>query len=234
MLVYDTLEQARMRLENSVITVGERAFLIDGCSQRGGLGKIKLQGRFYPIVQDDPNGIHRAEDATFDIDNPDLNFRKFPLGYVNVGPSEYYGTMVGKAVFVERDTTRQQIQGLTKRGLIDPNIVNNGLGRGGLDDHTFYGQHFEDMLFGRYPTIEEALRRIEVDGWLSCAIGRNFAVGRHEDIKPLRTILYRNRVIGIAVGKKFKHFLVDSRDAYLGEVLQEAGLPFEIESDLNV
>ena len=46
MLVYDTLEQARMRLEHSVITVGERAFLIDGCSQRGGLGKIKLQGRF--------------------------------------------------------------------------------------------------------------------------------------------------------------------------------------------
>ena len=218
MLVYDSLEQARMRLGNSTITIGDRAFYVTDVTQgRGATSKIKVKGFFYPLRPAMPE-----QQESFDIDDPTLNFRRFRVGYIN-HPNSLRGSATegGSAEFVSRDTVRQQIQGLNRRALIANN--NN------LNEYLFFSKEFEDMLFDRYPTVEEALKMLMEGGWTSVAVSRSFAVGMDPQHKGLRVLRYRGRTVGLAVGKKFAHFVVDGTDKYLREALTEAGFPFVVE-----
>lgn len=218
MLVYDSLEQARMRLQNTTITVGSKAFYVSDITQgRGATSKIKVKGYFYPLRPTVPE-----KQETFDLDDPSLNFRRFRVGYLNQ-PNSLSGSKApgGSAVFVTRDTNRQQLQGLNRRALF---ANNNGLG-----EYSFFSQEFEDMLFDRYPTVEEALAMIMEDDWTSVAVSRSFAIGVEPEHKGLRLLKYRGRTVGLAVGKSFAHFVVDNSDKYLREALTEAGFPFVVE-----
>ena len=209
MLIYDTLEQARMRLTGSVITYRNAAFRVERV-QADATGALFVDCWAYPIQR---RGRSVAKLIRFSIDDQDLNFRIFKVGYMN-------DVQFKSAAFFSRATTRQQVQ-----GLVPENLVTSGL----RSDFAFQAQEFEDMLFGVYPTVGEAFDRLNNLGWSSVAISADFAVARDRDTPQLRQLLYRGRVVGIALGSKFKEFVVGSSNQYLTEVLTEAGFPFVVD-----
>ena len=156
-----------------------------------------------------------GEVITVNQDDEDLDFRIFRLGYIN---DDYRQ----QATFLSRASTRQQHQGLT-RGSIHPQP-------GGTLMH---GEPMRNLLMGIYPPVEEAFDKINNQGWSSCAISRDFAVGRNKETPQVRLLYYRGRAVGVALGLKFQHFLVNKEDEYLTEALQEAGFPFEVDEETN-
>lgn len=224
MLVYDSLEQARMRLGNSTITVDDKAFYVHDVTQARG-GKIKLNGTFYPLRPFTEDGNSPGKPYAFDIDDPTLNFRRFRVGYINVPAALAVGreTPGGSCMFLTRDTVRQQIQGLTRRSMMSAN--GNPLG-----EYPFFSQQFEDMLFDRYPSLEEAMDMMGA-GWSSVAISRLFAIGTDKKYPGLTVLMYRDRTVGLAIGRKFPHFVIDTSNEYLKEALAEAGFPFKVEEN---
>lgn len=209
MLQYDSLEQARMRLRNSVITYQDRAVNVVDVIEKGPGKVLTLVLQNYPL---NPNG-RATEVYEVSQTDQDLNFRVFKLGYLNDSRSK-------RAGFVFRQTKRQQVQGISFQQL-------GGLV--GLSDFAVYGSEFEDMLFERYPTVDEAMKRLNEQDWQSVGISRFFAIQADPDIKLLRSLMYRGRRVGVALGTKFSEFLIDERDQYLAEVLSEAGFPFRTE-----
>lgn len=219
MLVYDTLEQARMRLRNSVLTyLGQACYVRDVVDARG-LKPMMVHLTMYPLntnPADDEEGeeVLKQQKLTVPLNDPDLNFRIFNVGYIN-------DVQYKQAHFLTRGTVRQQVQGLTPRALFT--------GNGRIDDRLSGSKEFEDMLFKRYPTPEEAFQRLTEEGWNSVAIGQHIAVGRDRDHKSLFKLFYRNQAVGIALGKKFSSFTLEEEYTFLKEVLQEEGVPFTLE-----
>lgn len=220
MLFYDSLEQTRMRLANSVVTTEDgRAFFVRDAHQKRGSKKIQISGQFYPLFL--KKGETEGEAWTFEVDDPAVNFRLFRVGYINadrsVFPSRGHQGQ-GQALYVVRDTTRQQLQGLTRRSCtISGNPINDAL---------FMSSCFENMLMNRYPTPEEASRLMSEDGWTSCAVSRDFAIGTDPKYPGLKTLMYRDDAIGLALGKNKVTFQVDTDKRYLKEVLELSGFPF--------
>lgn len=210
MLVYDTLEQARMRLRGSVITYRDQAVYVRDAYQatkkQGGGLMLSLQ--VYPMTPET-----QMNPVEVPINDPDLNFRLFKIGYIN-------DTRTKSTAFLMRHTRRQQTQGI---------VLANLSGAGQISQRCLNEMAFADMLFGRYPTADQALQMINNDGWTSVGISQYFAMARDEDIRLLRYLMYRGRRVGVALGEKFTEFLVDKNDEYLKEVLQEAGFPFRVE-----
>lgn len=209
MLKYDTLEQAQFRLRGSVILYQGRPCYVENVA-RGRAIPIRLTLHELPISGTVAQG---AEGPVIQVDqeDPELDFRIFQLGYMNDEGRR-------DARFITRASTRQQHQGLT-RGTLHPQPANNAM----------LGVPMRDLLMGVYPDVDEAFKRINEGGWSSCAISRDFAVGRSQETPQVRTLLYRGRAVGVALGLKFQHFLVNKEDAYLAEALQEAGFPFEVD-----
>lgn len=225
MLVYDSLEQARMRLNNSTITVDDRAFYVSDCSQKKAAAKIMVHGSFYPLRPYPEDGT-TPKMETFEIDDVRLNFRRFRLGYMNVSAATYGDpkALGGNAMFLSRDSVRQQIQGLTRRSI----ITDDGPAGGNLGEYPFFSSGFEDMLFDRYPDLSTAMERMS-QGWTSVAISRQFALGTDKKYPGLTVLNYRGRTVGMALGKKFPHFVIGTSNEYLKEALTEAGFPFKVE-----
>lgn len=206
MLVYDSLEQARMRLRGAVITYRDIAVYVADAYQQKKSAPIMLQLHTYP--RDETTKIIEV-----DVEDPDLNFRVFKVGYLN-------DPITRRCSFLTRATRRQQTQGL---------VIENLGGMQELDYRAGHSKAFEDMLFERYPTIEEAMNRLNNEKWTSVAISRVFALACDPDIKLLRSLMYRGRRVGVALGSSFSEFLIDKKDEYLKEVLTEAGFPFRVE-----
>lgn len=210
MLKYDTLEQARFRLNGTLITYKGTPYCVQEANKKGS-GPIRLTLQALPLQRVTAEDV-LGETITVDQDDPDLNFRIFRLGYCNLSYDR-------RAIFYTRAPARQQHQGLTGQ-TIHPQMANRH----------FWSKDMTNLLLGVYPTIEEAFKRIN-DNWVSCAISRDFAIGRSEEIPQLRTLLYRGRNVGVALGQKFQHFLINENDEYLAEALQEAGFPFEVDKN---
>lgn len=211
MLKYDTLEQAQMRLNGMIITQNDRPWYISGVTGRD--GDINLRLTSLPmadyLVRGEKLDDYKFDTKTVSQDDPSLNFRLFEVGYINDGHGK-------AAVWPQRTTARQQHQGLSGALL----NVNN---------RVMFGTGFVDMIAGRYPDRETAMKML-ADDWFSVAISPDFAVGRSRDHGAIRILLYRGREVGVAVGAKAKMFVLNEEDAYLGDLLEEQGLPFEIDA----
>lgn len=222
MLIYDTIEQARMRLNGSVITYEGEPVYVAEIASRGS----KLVATCYKW----PNPMDGMNSITVELDHPDLNFRKFKVGYLNFKrqPNRLAAnTSKGQAFYIVRDTNRQQVQGLATR-----NLYYNSADRGfvPISQNVMFNDGFADMMMNKYPTVQEALDMIEA-GWDSVAVSSVFAIGTSKASPKLRLLEYRGRTVGLAIGKKFQHFVVDGADEYLTEVLKSSGFPFIVEKD---
>lgn len=213
MLVYDTAEQAQMRLQGTIITHGPKAVYVREVFADD-FGVIKLALSPYPLrTEGDKKG---GKNYTVDASDPDLNFRVFHLGYCN--------DEVGRrAIYVSRATTRQQSQGLNRRGFV-----------GNLMDYTTSCQGFEDMLFNKYPSVADAkallrneAHKLEGWQWTAVAISRDFAIRPDEDFRDdLVKLLYRGVVVGVSMGGD--NFKLAAEYDFLKEVVEETGLSFNL------
>lgn len=219
MLVYDNLEQARMRLSGSTLTYKGKAAYVrgvkDATKTRGMLVDITL----YPMYDDNGEELAKTVKLSVPIDDPDLNFRYFKVGYFNDPNSK-------SSMFFARATTRQQIQGLQPRQLYST--------KGGrLPQWQGLTTAFENMLAGNYPTTKEAGRLILEEGWTSVGISRQLAIARDPKLKRLFLLLYRDIPVGLALGVFFDNFQLEEEFAYLKEVLEAEGVPFTMETKQN-
>jgi len=216
MLVYDTLEQARMRLRGSILTFEDKAVLVREVREATKTKPMLVDVSVYPLIGDTGHEITDAKKLSIPIGDPALNFRIFHVGYIN---DPYRLT----ADFMVRNTARQQIQGLQTRALFSAsgNRVSN---------QALNGQALEDMLLQKYPTPKEAFDMIHNKGWISVGVSSQFAVGRDMKIKSLFKLFYRGTPVGLAIGKNFENFTLDDEYLYLKEVLAEEGIPFICEA----
>lgn len=216
MLIYDTLEQAQMRLNGMIILEGQQPLFVsevyadDDGELMLSLFKLPLAAALSDEEMADSvytsaahrNPIRRRQD------DPELNFRIFDIGYINCKRAK-------AAMYPQRNPNRQQHQGLSGALL---NLSNN----------TVRGSGFVEMIQNVYPDRKDVPKMLE-DGWSSVAISQDFAIGVGEH-RAVRNLLYRGRVIGVTVGRTFKSFILNEEDAYLGDLLEEYGFPFEIDA----
>lgn len=111
-------------------------------------------------------------DEKLDIESP-------PLGYFNYED---------QAQYVERQPYKQFSQGLTDRNTCIYNINGNR-----IMEASIYCQGVEDMILGKYPTLEECWEKLNSQA--SIAISRDVALSREK--KGFPTIVhYKDEVVG--------------------------------------
>jgi hypothetical protein len=221
MLKYDTHEQAEMRLSETILTYKDQAVYVrrirPATTKRGMMADVTVLPWY------NENGTVTSEDQqtkmTIALDDPDLNFRKFNVGYCN----DYSRKA---ALFLGRMPNRQQKQGLTPRGLTSTAVGRYG---GGIPETTTWGRGFPEMLQGVYPSTGDAINWVAAGDWQSVGISNQFAVERDKRIKGVIALMYRNIPVGVALGKNVSHFILDDDFNYLREVLTEEKVPFILE-----
>ena len=226
MLKYDTHEQAEMRLAETVLTYKDQAVYVrrirPATTKRGMVADLDI----LPSYNNDGTVIDedKRKKLTVPLDDPDLNFRKFKVGYCND-----YTTK--SATFLSRLPMRQQKQGLVARGLTAVGGAGPQAGRylNGPAQTLIWGTGFGEMLFGQYPDTKEAIDKVATGEWQSLAISNQFAVERDKAIKGVVKLMYRNIPVGVALGKGISHFILDDDFSYLREVLVEESVPFILE-----
>lgn len=203
MLQYDTVEQAQMRLQGSVITYKDKAILVRRVRAGAG-GVMMIEADTYPVG----GKIAKDKGITVAANDLDLNYRIFRLGYMNDDSNKI-------ASYLIRQGRRQQVQGLTAATI-----------GGFADPASMYRQGFEDMLFDKYPKPSSAMTMLQ-DGWLSVAISRDFAIGADKDFKKLNKLYYRNIPVGVTMGDAA--FSLADEYKFLAEVTKEHNIPFTLE-----
>ncbi len=113
-----------------------------------------------------------------DYRTEDFDYRAFPLGYMNSDRNAYYLTRV---------PARQQKQGLERRQL-------RGIPELPHMEGWFYGRDMEDCILGRYPSVPEALEKLDTYAVESIAVSRNVAI-RMRSTGGTK-LLYKGRTIG--------------------------------------
>lgn len=212
MLQYDTVEQAQMRLQGSIITYKDRAVLVHA-AQPNAAGGIDLYLDTYPVHTAGGNKSKKSERLHVDQTDPNLNYRLFRLGYVNDEATR-------SAHYLSRAGRRQQVQGIAPGTL---------LGVPQRDATFIYRAGFEDMLFDRYPTPKEAVQRLNHadEPWVKVGISRDFAVGVDADFKKLQKLFYRDIAVGVTMGESAFSLADDYK--FLAEVTKEHNIPFTLE-----
>ena len=169
--MYDTVEEARMRLASTVIFYrGTPKFVRDCVAGLG--GEIMLQMDNLPTL----NG-----GVAISIRDPDLNMREFrsAVGYMNNVTLD--GGVSYKAQYIMRMPIRGDgfKQGLHNSNLVFPRID----GERQRWDRALMSPAFKDMLGGIYPSIEECKRILDEDqSQHSVAFNRTFALAKDHEL----------------------------------------------------
>lgn len=207
--MYDTVEEARMRLAGTVVMYrGEPKYIRD-CTPGAG-GEIMLQMDSLPNLN---NGIITS------LRDPDLNIKEFraSVGYMNNISVD--GGQTFKAHYVMRMPVRGDgfKQGLHNSNLVFPRI-NGDRQRW---DRALGLPAFKDMLMGVYPNIEACKQILDEDPrQVSIAFHRTFALAKDHDL-GFYILNYKGR--RIASGD-VDNLALPSHNWYLNELLQESGV----------
>lgn len=207
--MYDTVEEARMRLAGTIIFYrGEPRYTRD-CSS-GLNGEIILQLDSIPNMN---GGI------AINIRDPDLNMREFrnSVGYMNNVTLD--GGVTYSAHYVMRMPIRGDgfKQGLHSSNLVFPRINGNRQGW----NRSLQAPAFKDMLSGIYPTLEECKQILDANPRQnSVAFNRTFALAKDHEL-GFYILHYKGR--RVASGD-VDALVLPSHNWYLNEVLQSSGI----------
>ena len=201
--MYDTLEQASLRLNGTVILIGGTpAYVAEVRHDRE--GKIIL----VYFNSSDRNAVPKEIEAN----DPSVDPRNMRLGYVNDRRHTY---------FLARTPARQQAQGLNRRNVYTYTP--------GTEEPM--GNMFEDLrrngslykaLRGEYPTIEQCAEQLNAydSEIVSRAFHRHFALVRNDNFDFLE-LHYKNERIGYG---DLNNFTLPSRYSYLTEMIKQSGV----------
>lgn len=190
--MYDTIEEARQKLEQSIVLFDGLPVYIQGIG--GGRNKVSLVFSRLPFTK----SSGKMEDVP--ISNPSWDFKTMgqKLGYVNVLEDGR-----NSVVFTSRMPSRHSRQGLDQRTVVVkplPDAVTR-IEWGNLFQH----EGLVNTIRGKYHTIDEAYNELtkHPNKNIAIAISRKLALKYDKVVPP--TLIYRNEPIGYTEdGVRFK------------------------------
>lgn len=201
--MYDTVENAHAKLAGTVFMFDGRPVNCLGAFDSGdNRDQIHLNLQFLPKMRDN---------VAVSINDPRIEVRNLPLGYVNI---------FNDAIYLTRTPCRQFRQGLTSNSVVCPQIR-----RHGVPVYNFktlmQRPEFTDSMMGVYPTFKEAVDMLlNSNEKLSVAFNRRFALAHDKDLGFFELRYKGNRV---AWGDP-NNFNLPSEFSYLTEVIHEQGI----------
>lgn len=196
---YETAAEANTRLTGTIFLFKENVVYCNECSHND-KGDVVLNLTFFP------SGQH----SITHIGDPDLRYRGLQLGYLNTARGCSY---------VTRIPTRRY-----KQGFCSENVRFSMVGDEGAYPRwgdIYKSPEFQDVLLGRYPSIEQAAERLTASGDkkpVSVAFDRRFGL-RWDAFRKDFLLEYRGRVVGFGDARSFR---CAEDHEYLREVIQES------------
>lgn len=216
---YESVNDAQMRLQHTVVLYDGEPVYITGVSQVGPDDPKDDIYRVYaaplPFVPD-RNGNQKEAFRKF-ISSRKFDLAPFPLGFMNKNDTTYY---------LSRQCKRQQKQGLSDNtiGVVDMSSF-EGKGKG-LPRRAFTVSNlvtypeFLDTIKGRYPSLEEATALLQGDA-NAVAFSRVFALVKDQDLDDLIYLYHKTDKVGFILDGQLK---LSKAARCLKEALQEVGI----------
>lgn len=209
---YETAEEVRFRLEDTVVLYDNRPVYITrvaGGEDNVVEGKKEIARVFIrklPIEAKDKETRKFLSSRKFDL-------TPFKMGYMNYKKS---------AVFVSRRPIRQNRQGLSS-GNVSYTLWDGN--RAEIDFIDLIGsEDFVKMIDGVYPDFNEAREMLESGEFNSVAVSRSFAFVNDHDVDA-RFIIHKGTKCGIAMPDD-KAVRIARKYHFLKEELANHGIPF--------
>jgi hypothetical protein len=205
---YDMVDQADMRLRNTVILVHDKPVEVLSCKKAG--KSVMLQFTYLP---------KRTVVDEIDVTDEAVNMRDLKLGYVNFD---------NEALYLTRIPARQQQQGLSGRNISIPNYSadNPAFKRGHIAadfERLKASASFADALTNVYPTFQEAIVMLDqADERVSVAFSRVFALKKDKELEFFELHYKAQR---IAWGDP-NNFNLPSSSRFLSEILDNSRINF--------
>ena len=207
---YETVEEAKMRLVGTIVRYdGQPVYItavssVNDTAEGGGKDIFRVYANPLPLTRDAARGQEQFRKY---ISSKKFDLSPVKLGFINQG---------GRAIFVTRSTARQNQQGLNEANCLLTSLD-------GLPSMSWskliYDVSFLDGINGKYPSIQEALRRLRgLDK--SVAVSRDVALSMDEEI-DLITVHYRDKRVGFCADDEVK---ISRKFKYLKEAFQEINL----------
>lgn len=198
--MYDTLEQATLRLKGTVVMYdGRPAMVLDAFEEKKGTIGVNIT----PLPK-------KRDNIKVSLDDPKLDIREFKLGYVNA---------FNHAGYLTRLAGRQQRQGLCQGNCkVDDEFFRH-------TRHNFADlanrPEFADALSGIYPKFEKCVDSlIGNPDMRSMAFCRRFALYRDPELGYFE-LRYRGHRVAWGDPNAFN---LPSEFSYLTEVIREQGI----------
>lgn len=233
---YETVEEVKFRLENTVVLYDEEPVYITRVNavepgddvNPGEVSKVYFQPlpwrgaakndlfiRFDPAVQNPaPKAPDRRATRKF-LSSRKFDLTPFKMGYFNEG---------GQATFVSRAPVRQNQQGLSARTALFSDIK----GRKSLNigwNQLINSQGFVDMVHGKYPSLEEAKELINNENHTSVAVSRSFAFFIDHDLESM-FLMHKGTKCGFC-STDDNGVKVPNKFHFLREEMEEARIPIQ-------
>jgi len=194
---YYDVDQAKMRLQGSVIGYGEGFIYVQRVESDGDGFNIQ-----YTRLNEKEDSL-RGHESWDRLEHELISTKNMPLGFCNV---------YGKSIYLMRSPQRQWKEGINNDNLCYLSPDNNAPNiQYGVPGGTVSGMVLLPLFKGNYPSFDEALNDVEETGAGSwSAFDRNYAVSNSGDIsfKGLNNVGIVNK--GKVVLKDSFHFLKES------------------------
>lgn len=204
---YETAEEVRFRLENTVVLYDGRPVWItrvrDPEPADGEIARV--------YFNELPLRANRQEETRKFLSSRKFDLSPFKMGYMNLD---------GDVVFLSRTPVRQNRQGLSAGSCTISDVTgqrNREHGFGQIIDR----QEFVDMVMSNYPSFKEASDMIR-DGATGVALSNQYALRRDGD---LGIIYLYNRFTKVAAGFPGEILRLPKKNAFLKEQLAELKIP---------
>lgn len=207
---YETTEEVKFRLENTVVMYDKAPVLISRVDMPGA-GDEKEIARvwFYEL----PFVPGRGKEVRKYLSSRNFDLAPFKMGYFNHN---------GEAIFASRTPVRQNKQGLGAgtckftdiRGKASQNINWN---------HVISSQGFVDMVNGKFPDFEAAGQMLGDKENSSVAISRSFAFFIEHDLEAL-LLMHKGVKCGLAMRGQ-KAMQIPPKFHFLREEMEECRIP---------
>lgn len=202
MLLYDNLDDAKSKLLQTIIYHKGLAVYVKDV--QGELDPVKGETYINYILK--VQGLDKKGMIAVKLDDPDLNYMNFKLGYSN---------HQGSAIYWFRKPVKQYKQGL--RGDQVQCRTSNPNFYGGVAFE--FNHNIAAMLEGKYPSIEDVRDAVKLQAAGTVAFHPNFAVG-YDDVHNDFILEYKANKIGHT--PDFKNIQIIDKFAFVRESLMEA------------
>jgi len=201
MYTIETREDANQLVSNSIVYISGAPVWVEAIT--GGSSKSGFTGVAYELPFN-VNGEHKA--VPLNLNDPAVQYDKFNVGY--------YNNRGQAAIYLERGSVRQYAQGLTaqqvRRRVFQEKNGSFGYDKFGFRD-ALYDPHFLNMLANKYPSFDEAAKKVKDGSATTLAFTRYLAVGL-DSFRGDLILYYKGQRIGwssdainVMLPKDFQH-----------------------------